>query len=162
MRASFVFSEVVTGLRRNVTMTIAMVITTAISLSLLGGGLLIVRVIDKMQTIYHDAVGVSVYLDGPTSTNDANCTQQVCAGLLSQLKAAPGVTSVQFESRDQAFARFQQMFEGQPELVALARRESLPASFRVKLADPQLFSALSKAFTGKPGVDRLTDQSVFL
>ena len=100
MRASFVFSEVVTGLRRNVTMTIAMVITTAISLSLLGGGLLIVRVIDKMQTIYHDAVGVSVYLDGPTSTNDANCTQQVCAGLLSQLKAAPGVTSVQFESRD--------------------------------------------------------------
>ena len=42
--------------------------------------------------------------------------------------------------------------------VALARRESLPASFRVKLADPQLFSALSKAFTGKPGVDRLTDQ----
>jgi cell division transport system permease protein len=162
MRASFVFSEVVTGLRRNVTMTIAMVITTAISLGLLGGGLLIVRVIDKMQTIYHDAVGVSVYLDGPTSTNDANCTQQVCAGLLSQLKAAPGVTSVQFESRDQAFARFQQMFEGQPELVALARRESLPASFRVKLADPQLFSALSKAFTGKPGVDRLTDQSVFL
>ncbi|HEY0496458.1 MAG TPA: ABC transporter permease, partial [Kutzneria sp.] len=38
MRASFVFSEVITGLRRNITMTIAMILTTAISLGLLGGG----------------------------------------------------------------------------------------------------------------------------
>ena len=42
MRASFVFSEVLTGLRRNITMTIAMILTTAISLGLLGGGLLVV------------------------------------------------------------------------------------------------------------------------
>ena len=49
MRASFVFSEVITGLRRNVTMTVAMILTTAISLGLLGGGLLIVRTIDKIS-----------------------------------------------------------------------------------------------------------------
>ena len=41
MRASFVFSEVVNGLRRNVTMTIAMILTTAISVGLLGGGMLV-------------------------------------------------------------------------------------------------------------------------
>ena len=60
MRASFVFSEVITGLRRNITMTIAMILTTAISLGLLGGGLLIVRMIDKMQLIYSDKVQVII------------------------------------------------------------------------------------------------------
>ena len=40
MRAGYVFSEVLTGLRRNITMTIAMILTTAISLGLLGGGLM--------------------------------------------------------------------------------------------------------------------------
>jgi cell division transport system permease protein len=47
MRADFVAREVFTGLRRNVTMTIAMVLTTAISLGLVGTGLLAVRTIDR-------------------------------------------------------------------------------------------------------------------
>ena len=40
MRARFLLSEVRIGLRRNLTMTFAVVVTTAISLSLLGIGLL--------------------------------------------------------------------------------------------------------------------------
>ena len=40
MRAGFLLSEVRIGLRRNLTMTFAVVVTTAISLSLLGIGLL--------------------------------------------------------------------------------------------------------------------------
>ena len=47
MRASFVLSEVFTGLRRNITMTIAMIITTVISLGLLGAGLLVVQMTNK-------------------------------------------------------------------------------------------------------------------
>ena len=43
MRTDFVVREVATGLRRNVTMTVAMVLTTAISLALVGTGLLAVR-----------------------------------------------------------------------------------------------------------------------
>ena len=40
MRAGFLFKEVRIGLRRNLTMTFAVVVTVAISLSLLGIGLL--------------------------------------------------------------------------------------------------------------------------
>ena len=43
MRFSFLFNEVLTGLRRNVTMTVAMILTTAISIGLFGGGLLVDR-----------------------------------------------------------------------------------------------------------------------
>ena len=38
MRFGFLINEVVTGLRRNVTMTVAMILTTAISIGLFGGG----------------------------------------------------------------------------------------------------------------------------
>jgi cell division transport system permease protein len=162
MRASFVFSEVVTGLRRNVTMTVAMIITTAISLGLLGGGLLIVRLIDKMGEIYYDRVEVAVFLAEDVSTRDAACTQQPCIDLRRGLENAPGVESVVLESREQAYERFKQIFETQPELVELARPQSLPASFRVKLEDPARFPVIEKEFTGKPGVLSVKDQGTFL
>ena len=45
MRFGFLVNEVLTGLRRNVTMTIAMILTTAISLGLMGTGLLIWHIV---------------------------------------------------------------------------------------------------------------------
>jgi cell division transport system permease protein len=79
MRASFVFSEVVTGLRRNITMTIAMMLTTAVSLAMLGGGLLAVRTIDKMKSNFLADVEVSVYLTDDISAGDKTCTQSLCS-----------------------------------------------------------------------------------
>jgi cell division transport system permease protein len=162
MRASFVFSEVVTGLRRNVTMTMAMILTTAISLGLLGGGLLVVRTIDQMQRDYYQRVETVVYLSADISANDPGCTSSTCAALRGELEAAAGVQSVLFENRQAAYARFQRIFEGQPELLQLARPEALPASLRVQLADPQRFPSIAKSFNGRPGVDRVTDQGEYL
>lgn len=162
MRASFVFSEVVTGLRRNVTMTVAMIITTAISLGLLGGGLLIVRLIDKMSAIYYDRVEVAVFLTEEVSADDAACTQQACVDLRRQLENTPGVESVVLETREQAYARFKEIFQAQPELVELARPQALPASFRVKLTDPARFPVIEKEFAGRPGVLSVKDQGTFL
>jgi cell division transport system permease protein len=162
MRASFVFSEVVTGLRRNVTMTVAMIITTAISLGLLGGGLLIVRLIDKMSAIYYDRVEVAVFLTEDVSSNDTACTQQPCIDLRRKLEGTPGVESVVLETRDQAYARFKEIFQAQPELVELARPQALPASFRVKLTDPARFPVIEQEFTGQPGVLSVKDQGTFL
>jgi cell division transport system permease protein len=162
MRASFVFSEVATGLRRNITMTVAMILTTAISLGLLGGGLLVVRTIDRMQQDYYQRVETVVYLSADISANDPNCSSSTCSALRGQLEATPGVQSVVFESRQAAFARFQRIFQGQPELLQLARPEALPASLRVQLSDPQRFPSIAKQLAGRPGVDRVTDQGEYL
>ena len=62
MRVNFVLSEVATGLRRNLTMTVAMILTTAISLGLMGTGLLIAGMISEMKGIYYDKVQVSIFL----------------------------------------------------------------------------------------------------
>lgn len=162
MRASFVFSEVVTGLRRNITMTIAMILTTAVSLAMLGGGLLIVRTIDKMKTDYMADVEVAVYLVDDISANDKNCEQALCVSIRQQLENDPAVESVVFENRDAAYARFKKIFESQPELVALARPEALPASFHVKLKDPSRSAVIVQNYTGKPGVSKVDDQNKFL
>ena len=162
MRASFVFSEVVTGLRRNVTMTIAMMLTTAVSLAMLGGGLLAVRTIDKMKSNFLADVEVSVYLTDDISANDKNCTQALCQTLRTSLQSNNGVESVVFENRDQAFDRFKKIFESQPELVALTGPESLPASLHVKLKDPDRSDAIVQEYGNKPGVRKVDDQKKFL
>ena len=162
MRASFIFSEVVNGLRRNVTMTVAMVITTAISLTMFGGGLLVVRLIDKTNSIYHDRVEVVVFLTDDVSTNDVGCTQQPCSDLRRDLESTPGVESVVLETREQAFERFKQLFAAQPELLQLTRPQALPASFRVKLDDPERFPAMQATFLGRPGVLNVKDQGEYI
>jgi cell division transport system permease protein len=162
MRASFVFSEVLTGLRRNVTMTVAMILTTMISLLLLGGGLLVVRMIDKTQSVYEDKLQVNVYLTNDISANDKGCTAEPCKGLRSDLETDPAVESVTFENRDQAYKRFKEIFSSQPELVKLARPEALPASFNVKLHDPDRPEVIIQTFSGRVGVDSIADQSEFL
>ncbi|GGM41884.1 cell division protein FtsX [Longimycelium tulufanense] len=162
MRASFVFSEVITGLRRNVTMTIAMILTTSISLLLLGGGLLVVRMIDKMQDRYHDKVEVAVYLTKDVSANDRDCGKDPCAALRSSLETNGQVDSVVYENQEKSFERFKRSFEGNPELVQLTRPEALPATLWVKLKNPERFDAFQKELAGKPGVDRVADQGAFL
>ncbi|TDD08563.1 ABC transporter permease [Saccharopolyspora terrae] len=162
MRASFVFSEVVNGLRRNVTMTIAMILTTAISVGLLGGGLLVVRLIDKMQDTYQDRVEVVVFMTDDVSANDNDCSQQPCASVMSSLKKAEGVESVKYENREQAFASFNKVFESQPELKDVARAEAMPASLRVKLTDQERFPQIQAEFASKPGVDSVVDQAEYL
>ena len=162
MRASFVFSEVITGLRRNVTMTVAMILTTAISLGLLGGGLLIVRTIDKMQNVFLSQLEVAVNLTDDISTSDPNCLGSLCAGLRAQLQSTPGVKDVQFESRAQAFQRFKQEFAAMPELEALGRPEALPASLRVTLDSPDRSAAIVAAFSHQSGVKSVDDQGVFV
>lgn len=162
MRASFVISEVLIGLRRNLIMTVAMILTTAVSLALLGEGLLFVRMIDKTQALYQDKLEVTVYLVDDVSANDKTCAKEPCKDLNSELTSDPAIQSVSYENRDQAYERFKRIFESQPELVKLARPEALPASFHVKLKNPDRPQVITQTYTGRPGVDSVVDQSQFL
>jgi cell division transport system permease protein len=162
MRFSFVLSEVLTGLRRNVTMTVAMILTTAISLGLLGGGLLVVRMIDNMRANYGDKVEVNVFLNKDVSLTDADCKAQPCAGVYSNLQGDSNVEEVTFENQEQAYQRFQRIFEGQPELLQLTKKETLPATLHVRLKDPDRAEVIVQNYSRQPGVDRVEDQGVFL
>ena len=62
MRANFVLSGVAAGIRRNVTMTVALVLSTAIALGFVGAAILANTEITRFRTTYEDKLNVSVYL----------------------------------------------------------------------------------------------------
>ncbi|GAA1288949.1 permease-like cell division protein FtsX [Pseudonocardia aurantiaca] len=158
MRTDFVLREVLTGLRRNVTMTIAMVLTTAISLGLVGTGLLAVRTIDRTEQLYSDRVEVQVALTADVSAADPDCSQPICTNLRTMLENSPLVEAVRYESQQQAYERFQQLFAGQS-LADVVRPQSLPATLRVRLADQATGAdAVRAAMADQVGVRNVIDQ----
>jgi cell division transport system permease protein len=158
MRTDFVVREVVTGLRRNVTMTIAMVLTTAISLGLVGSGLLAVRTIDRTEQLYSDRFEVQVTLTADVSATDTDCSQPICTGLRETLETSPRVESVRFQSQQEAYEHFQELFAGQA-LADVARPQSLPATLRVRLADQSGGAdAVRAAMADQVGVRNVLDQ----
>ncbi len=157
MRANFVFREVAIGLRRNVTMTVAMLLTTAISLGLLGAGILAVRIIDRTQALYYDQLAVQVGLTDDVSASDSDCSKDPCRTLEAELRAIPLVESVTFESRQEAYQKFEKAYQGQA-ILDLVRPQGLPATLRVTLTDPQRSDVVRDAMTGKPGVKNVIDQ----
>ena len=159
MRASFIFSEVFTGLRRNITMTIAMILTTAISLALFGGGLLVVQMAGKTQQIFLDRVEVQIFLTDDVSTSDPGCTEDLCRGLREDLENTDAVVSVQYLNREDAVADAKErVFKDQPELASMVSPEALPASFKVRLDDPDRFGVIEDSFATRPGVDSVLNQ----
>jgi hypothetical protein len=62
------------------------------------------------------------------------------------------VFSVIFESPDDAYARFVALYKDSPDFIAAVDRDSLPASYRVRLHDPAQFTAFSREYAKKPGV----------
>jgi cell division transport system permease protein len=156
MRVNFVLSEVATGLRRNLTMTVAMILTTAISLGLMGTGLLIAGMISDMKEIYYDKVQVSIFLADDVSEEQRTAIE-------AQLDGSPEVKSYLYESKDEAYARFQQQFSQQPELVQNTPADALPESFRVELINPERFRVIAEEFpNGQNGVDQVRDEGDFL
>ncbi|MBS9371397.1 permease-like cell division protein FtsX [Rhodococcus sp. B50] len=159
MRASFLFSEVTTGLRRNLTMTIAMILTTAISLALFGAGLLVVQMAGKTERIFLDRVEVQVFLTEDISSLDPECEQDLCSALRSDLENTDDVVSVQYLSRDDAVLdATERVFADQPELAELVSADSFPASFKIKMSDPDRFAAIQDDFGARPGVDSVLNQ----
>lgn len=155
MRFGFLFNEVLTGLRRNVTMTAAMILTTAISLGLFGGGLLVVRLADHSRAIYLDRVETQVFLTDEASAEDPNCEADPCKALRESIEERDDVKSVRFLNRDDAYADAIRKF---PQFKDVAARDSFPASFVVKLEDPEQHKAFDDAIKGQPGVRSVLNQ----
>ncbi|HIV58994.1 MAG TPA: permease-like cell division protein FtsX [Candidatus Stackebrandtia faecavium] len=132
MRAKYVLSEVAVGLWRNISMTIAMIITMAVSLTMLGAGLLLYMQVDAMEEQYQGNVEMVLYLK-----KDVEEDSDEKAQLEEELKSDPTVdaSSIKFTDKDGAWREFQQIFADAPDLVETVDKDRLPASFGLKLKD---------------------------
>jgi cell division transport system permease protein len=155
MRVKFIVSEALLGLRRNLTMTIAMIVTTAIALGLFGAGVIVQQRVEDMKDYYYYKVEVSVFL-----ADDVTPEQRGAIG--TSLEENELVKEVIYESKEEAYSRFQEQFKDSPDLVDNVRPQALPESYRVKLNDPEQFVVVASAVEGMPGVDQVVDQREIL
>lgn len=118
MKIRFVLKEAFAGLTRNVTMTVAMIITTAISLALLATGVLITNMTADTKELYLDRIEVMVQLDDEISANDLDCSSDVCKDIRDTLENDDDVESVTYRNKDQSYERFVELFgQSDPVLV---------------------------------------------
>ncbi|EFK54535.1 permease-like cell division protein FtsX [Corynebacterium genitalium ATCC 33030] len=159
MNWNFIFREGFRGLGRNLTMTVALIITTALSLALVGAGILMSQVTSETKDLYLDRVEVMVELSDEVSETDKDCSSQSCTQVRDILQADERVESVTFRNRDQSYERFVELFkESDPVLVEETSRDSMPAALHVRLEDPTDTSPID-AVRDLPQVAYVADQA---
>ncbi|AQQ14636.1 Cell division protein FtsX [Corynebacterium glaucum] len=159
MNWAFIFREGYKGLGRNITMTIALVITTMLSLVLVGAGILLSQATAQTKDLYLDRVEVMVELNEEISASDEDCSSQACREVRDTLQADSGVEQVTFRSRAQSYERFVELFEAsEPDLVRETSPEALPAALHVRLSDPSDTSPIDE-IRDLPQVAVITDQA---
>jgi cell division transport system permease protein len=164
MRFSFVSKEVGNGLRRNLTMTVALIVSVAVSLSLVGAALLMSAQVDRMKGYWYDKIEVSIFLCGKTSVA-FTCTGAVTDEQRTNIKTVLGtlesVQEVFYESSEDAYAQFKEQFAGSA-ILANISPDALPESFRVKLDNPENFQKVAGALQSVQGVESIQDQRQLL
>ncbi len=157
----YVLQESIRGLSRNLLMTVAVVLSVTVSLTLLGASLLLSEQVDLATDDWTGKVEVSIFLCDDT-TACAPITDEQRDQLRRDLEDQPVVAEVFFESKQDAYERFQELFRDQPTLVESVDPDTLPASFRVRLENPALFGVIAEQFAAYPGVEEIVDQREIL
>ena len=155
MRAKYVLNEVLVGLWRNVTMTIAMIITMSVSLTMLGASVLLYMQVDQMKDFYYGEIEVSIFL-----REDVNDSQR--QAINQAIDTNPLVESKTYETREQAFEKFKVLWRDSPDFIKSVGPDSLPESFRVKLKDPEQYKAFADQMQGQQGIQDIVDQRELL
>src|SRR6266516_6092876 len=139
MRASFVMSGVGQGLRRNLLMSVSLIMITFVSLYFLGGSLLSSMEINKFRKQYEDKLNVSVYLCGPAPYGKgSNCTHPVTPAerdaLGARLRADKQVGFAQYRSQLEIY-RINKDFLGSGPAASLLTPADFPNEYVLKLRD---------------------------
>ncbi|MFJ6754428.1 MULTISPECIES: permease-like cell division protein FtsX [unclassified Streptomyces] len=180
MRAQFVMSEIGVGLRRNLTMTFAVIISVALSLALFGGSLLMSEQVSRMKGFWYDKANVSIYLCNKQDAQEASeaaakpdgsggggggvatcrkgaVTDEQKKQIESELKQMSLVKSVAYESADEAYKHYQEQY-GHTALASSITPDQMQESFRVKLKNPEKYKVVTSAFAGRDGIHTVDDQ----
>jgi cell division transport system permease protein len=147
-RFSYFTRETFISLRRNLLMTIAGIITVAVSLFLFGGIRLVQTTVDHGTSKWKHGVELEIFMkpDAPASEVDA-----VRTGL--DADKAKLVKSYRFLNHDAAYSEFKKIFRDQPALIESTTPDVLPESFRVSPQRAEQTQLVADEYKNQPGVD---------
>ncbi|HEY8458317.1 MAG TPA: permease-like cell division protein FtsX [Actinopolymorphaceae bacterium] len=165
MQIRYAFSELGTGIRRNVTMTVAVIVTVWVSLVLFGLGLLVRSEVELVKGFWYDKVQIAVFLCNDITTSpqcaDGAAGERQKAHIRRVLTSNPEVREVYFETQQQAYERYRQLYKDSA-TADIVKPSDMQESFRVSLKDPQQYQGVVSAVQGLPGVFSVQDSREIL
>ena len=167
MRLGLILSEAFTGLRRNASMVISVVLVTFVSLTFVGAAILMQMQIATMKDFWVDRAQVAIYMCTEISLA-ATCTEGVASE--EQLTAvrdklegpalSPLIRDVRFEDRDEAYQNALELFGD--DYASVITPEQLNETFWINLIDQNQSDVIFEAFQGTDGVEEVKDQLQYL
>jgi cell division transport system permease protein len=167
VRIGLILSEALTGLRRNASMVISVVLVTFVSLTFVGAAMLMQMQIGKMQQFWSDRAQVSVYMCTSVSDSEA-CTDGVATeeqiqsvrDRLDSSALAPLIKDYTFLDNDAAYAAaVDQLGDDYGDLLT---PDQINATFSINLVDPSQSNVIAEAFNNTQGVEQVKDQLQYL
>lgn len=150
------FMDALKSIKRNKTLSTVSSATVAATLFILGILFLILLNVNSGIGNVESQIQVQVYLK-----NDITIDQQM--NILNKITDTNGITSIQFESKDEAFQKFKkQLGDKNKSLVnGLDPSTTMPNSYIISLSNPSYSSIVVKALEneGTPiaGIDKIND-----
>ncbi len=137
---------------RNKTLSIASIATVIATLFILGVITLGVANVDKAITQLGSMVEARIYLKDDISDSDK-------AAIESKIKAVDGITSLSFQSREQALDEVKSQLNDETGELTVGFEESnpFPASFTVNVKEPSVIDKVVSGIKGMNGIDRIKD-----
>ena len=168
MQLTYVFSELGGGLRRNISMTVAVITTIFVSLTLVGMGILLSAQAHKAEDYWGDRLQITVFMCTPvSSTANGNCidgkaTDDQKAEVEKVLETNPEVKDFHFETSQQAYDKFRSLYEHddndtQSAVLETVTADDFPESYWVTLKDPKKFQGVESEVAGLKGVGDVRD-----
>lgn len=163
MRWQFVLSQTFSGLRHNLSMAVAVVLVTFISLTFVGMGALLQFQVSKMRTYLYDQVQVAVFMC-PDSSNVPNCaggevTQDQLDDVVAMLgspELSPFVSDVIVETPQEAYENLRRISDAP--WIDRVSAEDMQYILRVSLHVPEQYEVIADELSGIEGVERVIDQ----
>ena len=149
-RLSYAIRETIASFRRNVTLSVAAVITSAVSLLLVGTTFLIQRAFDNLLVQWRGDVGMIVFVRPDVAPDALTLIEQ-------NLKSQPNVIDVdkvEYLDKTASYEEAKRVFAGDPTTLSLLSVETIPSQFKVvpKTTDPELVRSLADQYLTLPGV----------
>ena len=150
-RIAYAFREMWASFRRNLTLTIAAILTSAIALLLVGTTLLIQRSFDNLLVQWKGDVALIVFVR-------SDATPEQIALIDESIRSAPTIIDVeklQYLDKTQTYEEAKRIFAGDPVTLSLLTPENIPSEFKVVpiTQDPALVRSLSEQYRSLPGVE---------
>lgn len=158
--------EAWSGLRRNLSMTLAVIVTMWVSLTLFGGGLLGAQQVELLKGRWYDKIEISVFLCVADSKG-GNCdpgqgaTDAQKNAIRTTLETNPEVATFYYESKAEVWVDFQRVFKDSPVLADMTQ-DMMQDNFRIKLKNPEQYQGVVSAVSGLPGVQAVSDLRQYL